>query len=260
MKNSPLTRRWIVATFAAWLSLPVATLAQAPPPVPAYDPSKTAILLVDPYNDFLAEGGKLWPLVKSTADAVGLHEHLKQLLAKAREAGIQIVYVPHHHTAEGDFDDWKFLAPSHVGAQAFRVFEKGSWGAEYHADYQPQPGDLEARHHWTASGFANTDLDFLLKSRGIDHVVLAGLRANTCIESTGRYAVELGYHVTLVKDAIAAFGQPEMDATINVNFPAFGHAVVTTESFLGGLGVSKQGSGQADEGEDPAERPHAQND
>lgn len=121
MKNAPLDRCWMLSTFAAWLLLPIAILAQTPPPAPAYDPSRTAILLVDPYNDFLAEGGKLWPLVKSTADSVGLHEHLKRLLGKAREAGVQIVYVPHHHTADGDFDDWKFLSPSHIGAQAFRV-------------------------------------------------------------------------------------------------------------------------------------------
>jgi len=69
----------------------------------------------------------------------------------------------------------------------------------------PKEGDHIAQNHWTASGFANTNLDFLLKQHNIDHVVIVGIRANTCIDTTARYAVELGYHTTLLKDAIAAY-------------------------------------------------------
>jgi nicotinamidase-related amidase len=54
------------------------------------------------------------------------------------------------------------------------------------------------------SGFAKTDLDLQLKQRGIQKIVLVDLIANSCIESTGRFGMELGYHVTLVKDATAA--------------------------------------------------------
>ena len=64
---------------------------------------------------------------------------------------------------------------------------------------------------------------------------MAGNRANTCIDSTGRYAVELGFHATLISDAIAAFSEAEMDATINVNWPAFGHAVVTSDEFIAAI-------------------------
>ncbi|MFD2292912.1 cysteine hydrolase family protein [Mariniflexile gromovii] len=88
------------------------------------------------------------------------------------------------------------------------------------------------QQHWTASGFANTDLDFLLKKYEINSVVIAGMRANTCIESTCRYAIELGYHVTLIKDAIGSFNWDEMKATIEINFPAFGHRVQTTQEFI----------------------------
>ena len=197
-----------------------------------YDPDATAILLVDPFNDFISEGGKLWPLTRGTAEQVGLIPNLKRLVASAREAGIRIVYVPHHHAKEGDLDGWKYPNPTLRGAQTGMIFQEGSWGAEYHPDLQMLPGDLEAQQHWVSSGFANTDLDLLLKARGIDHVVLAGLRANTCIESTGRHAVELGYHTTLLKDAIAAFNAKEMEATIEVNFPVFGHAVLSTDEFL----------------------------
>lgn len=204
-------------------------------PLVAYEPSRTAILLVDPFNDFLSDGGKLWPATRSTAEEVGLLPNLTRLIAGAREAGIRVVYVPHHHSSEGDLDGWEFPNPTQRGVQRGMVFERDSWGSEYHPDLAMQPGDLEAQQHWVSSGFANTDLDLLLRARGIDHVVLAGVRANTCVEATGRYAVELGYHATLVEDAIAAFSMDEMRATIEVNFPAFGHAVLSTDEFLARL-------------------------
>ena len=49
-----------------------------------YEPSRTALLLVDPYNDFLSDGGKIWPMVKDVADEVGLLDHLRAVVAGAR--------------------------------------------------------------------------------------------------------------------------------------------------------------------------------
>jgi len=103
---------------------------------------------------------------------------------------------------------------------------------EIHEQMKPHEGDLIAQYHWTASGLANTDLGMLLKQNGITHLVITGFRVNSCVEATGRYAVELGYHATLVSDAITTFNDEEMDATIRTNWPTFGHAVTTTGEFL----------------------------
>ena len=59
-------------------------------------------------------------------------------------------------------------------------------------------------------------------------MVLIGLLANTCMESTGRFAMELGYHVTLVRDATAAFRPEMMHAAHELNGPTYAHAIVTT--------------------------------
>jgi len=201
-----------------------------------YPAHETAILLVDPLNEFLSEGGKLYPMTLATAEAVGTVANLRRLVDGARSAGLTIAYALHHANTGGDYDNWKFLNPSHQGTKDFGIFEAGSFGIEVHPDVAPQDGDIVAQEHWTASGFAGTDLDFLLRLRGIDRVVIAGNRANTCVEATGRYAVELGYHATLVSDAIAAFSQEEMDATVKTNWPAFAHAVLTTDAFLGLFG------------------------
>jgi len=95
-----------------------------------------------------------------------------------------------HQTEKGDYLDWKFRAPSHQGSLKDSLFEKGSWGGEFHPRLLPKEGDLIAQNHWTASGFANRNLDFLLKQHNIDHVVIVGMRANTCIDTTGEKADE----------------------------------------------------------------------
>jgi nicotinamidase-related amidase len=81
---------------------------------------------------------------------------------------------------------------------------RGHLGGEWHPDFVPRAGDIVIKEHWAQSGFANTDLDFQRKQHGIVRVIVIGLLANTCIESTSRFAMELGHHVTLVKDATAA--------------------------------------------------------
>jgi nicotinamidase-related amidase len=78
------------------------------------------------------------------------------------------------------------------------------------------------------SGLANTDLDFRLKQRRIFKVIVIGLLANTCIESTSRFAMDLGYHVTLVNDATAAFSKEMMHGAHDLNGPSFAHKILTT--------------------------------
>ncbi|TDO96985.1 cysteine hydrolase family protein [Flavobacterium sp. 245] len=196
---------------------------------------KTALILIDPYNDFLSEGGKLWDAVKQTVIENNVISNLIKLVDECRKNKIQIIYAPHRKTQKGDYLNWNFLSPSHMGSLKLTLFEKGSWGGEFHPDLQPQPEDLIAQNHWTASGFANTDLDFLLKQHSITHIVLAGMRANTCIDSTARYGVELGYHVTLIKDGIGAFNWDEIKATVETNFPNYGHSLLTTDEFITNL-------------------------
>jgi nicotinamidase-related amidase len=94
--------------------------------------------------------------------------------------------------------------------------------------------------HWGQSGFANTDLDAQLTQRGIEKIILVGFVANTCIESTARFGMELGYHVTLIKDATAAFEQEGMHAAHEINGPRFAHAILTTEELLALLPTTQE--------------------
>ena len=122
-----------------------------------------------------------------------------------------------------------------AGAYAQQIFADGSWGGEWHPDFAPQFGDLVATEHWNSSGFANTNLDTLLKQKSITRVILVGLIANTCLESTGKYAAELGYHVTLVRDATAAASPEAMRCAHDINGPTYAHLITTTAELVAAL-------------------------
>jgi nicotinamidase-related amidase len=99
-------------------------------------------------------------------------------------------------------------------------------------DFVPHAGDILIKEHRAESGCANTDLDEELKQYGVERVFIIGLLANTCIESTGRLAMELGYYVTLVTHATAAFSQEMMHAAHKLNGPTYAHAILTTAQLL----------------------------
>ncbi|MEX3945644.1 isochorismatase family cysteine hydrolase [Paraburkholderia sp. BR10937] len=200
-----------------------------------YSAKSTALLLVDPYNDFLSKDGKVWPFIKDIADEVRLLDNLRAIHKAVRDAGIQIVIVPHRRWQPGDYQCWCHPSPSQRKIMQGHHFARGEWGGDWHPEFAPQPGDIVAQEHWGSSGFANTDLDFQLKQHGITHVVVVGLLANTCIEATARYATELGYHVTLVKDATAALKREMMHAVHELNGPTYAHSILSSRDLIAAI-------------------------
>jgi len=192
----------------------------------------TAILVIDPYNDFISEGGKVWGRVKGVAQANDCVPHMLQVLNVARKANLRIFYAVHHRYRPGDYETWKYIAPIQKAAWLGKVFEDGTWGGEIRSGFEPQSGDIVAQEHWCSSGFANTDLDLQLKKHGIHRLIVIGLLANTCVEATVRYAAELGYEVTVVKDAIASLSDDEMHAALDVNIPRYANAIVSTNEIV----------------------------
>src|SRR5713226_614931 len=122
-----------------------------------YAADRTAVLIVDAYNDFLSAGGKLWPQIRAVAESVDLLAHLGAVLAAARLAGASIIYVPHHRWVEGDYDGWRYPNPWQLAGDRDALFADGTWGGEWHPDLAPQAGDILVQPHWGQSGFANTD-------------------------------------------------------------------------------------------------------
>jgi nicotinamidase-related amidase len=200
-----------------------------------FDKGFTALLVIDPYNDFISEGGKVWDRLKGVAEANKCIPHMMQVLDAARKAGIRVFYALHHRYRPGDYETWKYIAPTQKAAWLHKTFENATWGGEIRREFQPQPGDIVALEHWCSSGFANTDLDLQLKKHGIQQIIIMGLIAHTCVEATVRYAAELGYEVTMVKDATADYSDEEMHAALDVNIPNYASAIVTTNEVVDAL-------------------------
>ncbi|HKE83294.1 MAG TPA: isochorismatase family cysteine hydrolase [Vicinamibacterales bacterium] len=197
-----------------------------------YDPNITALLVIDPYNDFISEGGKLWDRLKGVAEANDCIPHMMAVLAAARNARLRVFYALHRRYRPGDYETWKYIAPVQKAAWSRKTFEHGTWGGEIRREFVPQPGDVVAREYWCSSGFANTDLDLLLKRHGIQRLIVIGLIAHTCVEATIRFAAELGYDVTMVKDATADYSEEAMQAALDINIPNYASAVVTTSAVV----------------------------
>jgi nicotinamidase-related amidase len=197
-----------------------------------YERESTGLLVIDPYNDFVSEGGKLWDGIRAVAEANKCVLHMLQVLNAAREAKLWVFYAMHHRYRPGDYETWKYIAPIQKGAWQHRTFEFGTWGGEFRAEFVPAPGEIVAQEHWCSSGFANTDLDLQLKKHGIHRLIVIGLIAHTCVEATVRYAAELGYDVTVVRDATADYSDEMMHAALDINIPNYANAVVTTKEVV----------------------------
>lgn len=204
-----------------------------------YDRPATALLVIDPYNDFISPGGKVWDRLKEVIEANDCVTHMKQVLDAARGAQIRVFYALHRRYRPGDYEDWRSIAPVQQAAWSRRTFEFGSWGGELHPDFVPQPGDVVASEHWCSSGFANTDLDLQLKRHGIHQLIVIGLIAHTCVEATVRFGAELGYEVTMVKDATASYSEVEMRAALEVNIPNYASVIGTADQIVAEISATR---------------------
>ncbi|KAF2424924.1 Isochorismatase hydrolase [Tothia fuscella] len=202
-----------------------------------YTPPNTAIVLIDPYNDFLHPEGKMYPMVADSLKETNTVKHIQELLVAARAHKIPVYYGLHQQYKAGFFDGWKHMKELHQSQKDNKVFEEGSWGAQFYEGMEPklENGDVVVSKHWTSSSFQNTDLDFQLHQRDITKVVIAGMTTNACVESTARYAYDLGYHVTLLTDATAAFTKEQKDAATNIVWPLFASKLTTVGEYIQSL-------------------------
>ena len=120
---------------------------------------------------------------------------------------LRVFYALHHRYRPSNYETWKDHCASSEGRVVAKDLRVRHVGGEIRSEFAPQPGDIVALEHWCSSGFANTDLDLQLKRHGIRRLIVIGLIAHTCVESTVRFAAELGYDVTMVRDATADYSE-----------------------------------------------------
>jgi len=184
------------------------------------NPAQTALVLIEYQNDFTSVGGTLHNAVKGVMESTNMLANTVATVKQARAAGVTIVFVPITFTP-----DYRELSPTPYGilrgvveSQSFR---QGTWGAEITDVLKPQPTDIVVEGKRGLCGFASTNLDFILRSRGINTIALGGFLTNCCVESTMRTAYENGYNVITLKDCTAALSEEEQHLAVEKNYPMF---------------------------------------
>jgi ureidoacrylate peracid hydrolase len=198
------------------------------------DPRKTALVLIEYQNDFTSDGGTLHAAVKGVMEKSHMLDNTVETVKKARQAGCTIVHAPITFK-----EGYKELSDQPYGILKGVVdsksFIQGSWGADIVDVLKPQPGDIVVEGKRGLCGFATTNLDFILRSRGIETVALGGFLTNCCVESTMRTGYEKGYNVITLKDCTAALSDEEQKLAVEKNYPMFSRPM-NHDEFLNELG------------------------
>ena len=197
------------------------------------DPKTTAVVLIEYQNDFTTEGGVLHAAVSPVMDSTGMMANTQQVAKAARAAGATVMHAPiafapgYNELSAHPYGILKGVVDS-------RSFRQGSWGAEIVDVLKPRSGDIVVEGKRGLCGFATTNLDFILRSRGITNVALAGFLTNCCVESTMRTGYEKGYQVVTLTDCTAALSEEEQRLAVEKNYPMFSRPLSHSE-FLGEL-------------------------
>lgn len=166
------------------------------------DPKKTAMIVVDMQNDFVAEGVPM-----QSAQALAMVPRLAETLSFCRQKGIKVIYTAHVHRRDGsDMGLYDDLYPP-IASRASLVDETP--GVDIYPALTPAPGEHVIKKH-RYSGFFATDLDLMLREWGIDTVIISGTTTENCCLSTAREAMFLNYKTVFLSDATGTFDYPDV--------------------------------------------------
>jgi ureidoacrylate peracid hydrolase len=219
------------------------TIPAEPEPI-SLDLDRTAVIVVDMQNAFASPGGMLDLAgidVRPARDAVA---NACLVCETAREAGVPVVYLtigyPPDESTAGGAD-----SPNPRKELALRLMRErpelrgrlltfGTWDFQVVDELAPKPQDtviVKSRY----SGFHGTDLDSVLRSRGIRNLLMVGIASNVCVESTIRDAYFLEYWPVMVADATMPAGSPDIQRATIYNVSTFFGWVTTSEELATSL-------------------------
>jgi len=165
------------------------------------DPKYAALVVVDVQNDFVSPQGSAAKRGEDVGAAIAMVPNLIRLIDEGRSVGLTIVYIRTTHSEWTDTPSWIYRSSQRSGLNTCR---EGTWGAELYEGIAPLPSErVVIKHRYSA--FINTDLNTVLKARGIQSVLVCGVATNVCVETTARDAYMFDYYVTMIDDCSAAY-------------------------------------------------------
>lgn len=193
-------------------------------------PEHTALLVIDPQNDFCAKNGALarlmgWDVSRMQAAA----QRLDQFIARAREQGLMIIWtqsIVDPARSRPSFRARKFIIDAL--SRSIDLVKGDSSGSDWFSEMtSPLEGEyVVTKYHYDA--FSDTNLDLLLTGKGIRTLLLTGFTTNVCVETSARHAYIKGYYVVVISDCTDAPTQQEYDATL-FNIESYFGRVATSD-------------------------------
>jgi nicotinamidase-related amidase len=165
------------------------------------DPKKTAMIVVDMQNDFVASGAAM-----ETPAARAVVPKLAEALKICRDAGLKVIYTAHVHRRDGS--DMGLFDDMHPPIANREALVDGTPGVDIYSDVAPAPGEHVIKKH-RYSGFFGTDLDMILREWGVDTVIISGTTTENCCHATARDAMFRNYRVVFLSDATATYDYPD---------------------------------------------------
>ena len=174
-----------------------------------------------------------------------------------RELGVTVMHAPISFAPDGSDNPQKHLGIL-GGCDGDRLFTRGTWNAAICDAMAPQEGDVVVVGKTGLSAFPDTNLEALLRSHGVETLVLGGFMANCCVESTMREAYEKGFNVITLTDCVATTSAAGYKACVEITYPFFSMPM-NAESFIANVkgaialeGVGEKKGGGGDDGDDEA--------
>ena len=164
------------------------------------EPSKTALLIIDMQNTFV-EGSPV-----SAPEGPQVLERLNHLAGVCHEVGIQVIYTA--HMVRPDHNNIGILGQVLPPVQG-GLIDDGSASGRLHAGVQVREGDIVLKKP-RYGAFHGTDLELMLRQKGIDTLIIGGIATNVCCETTAREAMVRDFKVLFLSDGTATFGLPDM--------------------------------------------------
>lgn len=201
-------------------------------------PGRAMVITVDVQNDFCHSEGFLGRLGAPMGDIQAMVPGLARFLDAARERGMPIMHVISHHDEEYASpvvteQKLRHGLPMEQDGRPLRDARyclKGTWGAELYG-IDARPGEeIVIKHRYSA--FKGTNLDLLLRSAGIQTVILTGVATNACVESTGRDAYMHDYYLVFVSDGTATTSPAAHQASL-ANIDQFFGQVASIDEIVG---------------------------
>jgi ureidoacrylate peracid hydrolase len=192
------------------------------------EPRQCTLIVVDVQNDFCHQNGSMAKAGQDLSMVQQMVPRLLRLIAEARRVGVPIIYTQAVHTPWTDSQTWQTRLGT-LEVELPRHCRENTWGADFYQVAPLQDERILVKRRYSA--FYGTELDLMLRARGIQTLILTGVATNVCVETTARDGFMRDYHIVFLEDCTAAYDQQQHQAAL-ANVSSFFGQVASSQQLL----------------------------